>query len=149
MIDWPCPCWRRVLVDCISRVCPADDGLDLPGPLLRDGQQHLFPAFVRSFNTKAASGLEFSEATTTAPVHPTMPGSSLDMDIPRNVCSLSVLHETGALHKPHEDIFPIWTPLLLEPVSALLATDPPLVTGGSVISVPPWPSEVTLKFDVV
>jgi hypothetical protein len=41
------------------------------------------------------------------------------------------------------------TLLLLEPVSALVATDPPLVTGGSVISVPPWPSEVTLKFPEV
>jgi hypothetical protein len=28
-------------------------------------------------------------------------------------------------------------------------TDPPLVTGGSVISVPPWLSEVALKFDTV
>ena len=99
MIDWPCPCWRRVLVDCISRVCPADDGLDLPGPLLRDGQQHLFPAFVRSFNTKAASGLEFSEATTTAPVHPMMPGSSLGMEIFPHQSSLFVLSETTAVPK--------------------------------------------------
>jgi hypothetical protein len=36
-----------------------------------------------------------------------------------------------------------------EPTSGLVVTDPPLVTGGSVISVPPWPSEVALKFDVV
>jgi hypothetical protein len=38
---------------------------------------------------------------------------------------------------------------LPELFSVLVATDPPLVTGGSVISVPPWPSEVALKFDVV
>src|SRR5271156_4744116 len=31
-------------------------------------------------------------------------------------------------------------------VPALLVTDPPLVIGGSVIRVPPLPSEVTLKF---
>ena len=37
--------------------------------------------------------------------------------------------------------------LLLIP--ALVATDPPLVTGGSVTRVPPCPSEVALKFDVV
>ncbi len=39
-------------------------------------------------------------------------------------------------------------PLLSVPpaVPPLTATNPPLVTGGSVIRVPPWPSEVTLKF---
>ena len=37
--------------------------------------------------------------------------------------------------------------LLLIP--ALVATDPPLVTGGSVTRVPPCPSEVALKFDAV
>jgi hypothetical protein len=31
-------------------------------------------------------------------------------------------------------------------ISVLVVTDAPLVTGGSVISVPPWPSEVALKF---
>jgi hypothetical protein len=36
-----------------------------------------------------------------------------------------------------------------ELISVLVATDPPLVTGGSVISVPPRPSEVALKFDTV
>ena len=36
-----------------------------------------------------------------------------------------------------------------EPISVLVVTDPPLMTGGSVTSVPPWPSEVALKFDVV
>jgi hypothetical protein len=38
------------------------------------GTNSSWPAAVRTFNTKVASGLEFSEATTTAPVHPTMPG---------------------------------------------------------------------------
>jgi hypothetical protein len=31
-------------------------------------------------------------------------------------------------------------------ISVLVVTDAPPVTGGSVISVPPWPSEVALKF---
>jgi hypothetical protein len=39
-------------------------------------------------------------------------------------------------------------PSLREPVPELVTT-PPLVIGGSVISVPPWPSEVALKFDTV
>jgi hypothetical protein len=36
--------------------------------------------------------------------------------------------------------------MLPELVPPLVATDPSLVTGGSVTSVPPLPSEVTLKF---
>jgi hypothetical protein len=41
-------------------------------------------------------------------------------------------------------------PSLPEPVPELEAPDvPPPVIGGSVISVPPWPSEVALKFDAV
>jgi hypothetical protein len=36
--------------------------------------------------------------------------------------------------------------LLPEPVSAPVAPDPAPGTGGSVISVPPWPSEATVKF---
>jgi hypothetical protein len=45
------------------------------------GRKTSCPDSVRSFNTKAASELEFSEAITTAPVHPTMPGSNLGMEI--------------------------------------------------------------------
>jgi hypothetical protein len=41
-------------------------------------------------------------------------------------------------------------PSLPEPVPELVAPDvPPLVIGGSVISVPPWPAEVVLKFAAV
>jgi hypothetical protein len=50
-------------------------------PRSATGSSTSCPDSVRSFNTKAASGLAFSEALTTAPVHPTMPGSSLGMEI--------------------------------------------------------------------
>ena len=39
--------------------------------------------------------------------------------------------------------------LLSEQVPALVTSDPPPSTGGSVTSVPPLPSEVTLKFPEV
>src|SRR5262249_22188371 len=77
------------------------------------GSKTSWPPSVRSFKTKAASGLEFSDATTTAPVHATIPGNSLDMEIfPSSECShfVLVLQESGARHKPHGDFFPIWTP---------------------------------------
>jgi hypothetical protein len=38
---------------------------------------------------------------------------------------------------------------LPELISELLVTDPPPMTGGSVTRVPPWPSEVALKFPEV
>jgi hypothetical protein len=37
--------------------------------------RHSSPASVRSVSVSNASGLEFSDATTTAPVHATMPGN--------------------------------------------------------------------------
>jgi hypothetical protein len=46
------------------------------------GSKTSWPASVCSFSTKAASGLEFSEAMTTAPLHPMMPGNSLVMAPP-------------------------------------------------------------------
>jgi hypothetical protein len=37
-------------------------------------------------------------------------------------------------------------PEMMFSLPALPAIEPPLITGGSVIRVPPWPSEVALKF---
>jgi hypothetical protein len=52
-----------------------DDFVKLLRGLLRYPIRHSSPASVWSVRVSTASGLEFSDATTTAPVHATMPGN--------------------------------------------------------------------------